>query len=169
VAKHPEVENTIELPYRHGVGMMIINSEGQIFVGKRVESRFEAWQMPQGGILLGETPSKAAFREMLEELGCNNGEIISETKKWYSYNIPDFLISKLWDGRYKGQKQKWFLIKFTGSNQDININTEHAEFREWRWVDPSELLDIIVPFKKRLYKAILGEFLAVMASHFGKK
>ena len=164
MTNHHELENTSELPYRNGVGMMIINSQKQIFVGKRVESRFEAWQMPQGGILLGETPSKAAFREMKEELGCNDSKILSETKKWYSYNIPDFLISKLWDGRYKGQKQKWFLMQFTGSDADINVHTENAEFREWRWVDPSELLEIIVPFKKRLYSAVLNEFLPLIQS-----
>lgn len=147
-----------DLPFRDGVGMLIINKKGQIFVGKRIESKFEAWQMPQGGILLGETPSRAVFREMKEEIGCNYGKIIAETKKWYSYNIPDFLISKLWEGRYKGQKQKWFLVEFTGLDSDIDIATENAEFREWRWVSVHEILEIIVPFKKRLYAAVIKEF-----------
>ena len=147
-----------ELPFRHGVGMMILNKQGHIFVGKRVESKFEAWQMPQGGILTGETPSKAVFREMKEEIGCDCGNIIAETKKWYSYNIPGFLINKLWAGQYKGQKQKWFLVEFTGSDGDISVDTEMPEFREWRWVSKEEILDIIVPFKKRLYMAVIKEF-----------
>lgn len=147
-----------QLPFRLGVGMMILNKDGHILVGKRVESKFEAWQMPQGGILTGETPSRAVFREMKEEIGCDCGRIVAETKKWYSYNIPDFLISKLWDGQYKGQKQKWFLVEFTGSDSDINIETENPEFREWRWVPKEEILDIIVPFKKRLYIAVMKEF-----------
>ncbi|MEY3197129.1 MAG: hypothetical protein RLZZ59_497 [Pseudomonadota bacterium] len=146
------------LPFRQGVGMMILNKDGKIFVGKRVESKFEAWQMPQGGILLGETPSRAVFREMMEELGCDCGNIIAETKKWYSYNIPDFLIDKLWAGQYKGQKQKWFLVRFTGEDSDININTETPEFREWKWASVSEILEIIVPFKRRLYSAVMREF-----------
>lgn len=153
---HKKTED--ELPFRHGVGMMILNKQGSIFVGKRVESKFEAWQMPQGGILTGETPSRAVFREMKEEIGCDSGKIIAETKKWYSYNIPDFLVSKLWAGQYRGQKQKWFLVEFLGENDDINIETETPEFREWKWASKDEILDIIVPFKKRLYKAVMKEF-----------
>ena len=155
---HSDKDSVDTLPFRHGVGMMIINKDGHIFVGKRVESKFEAWQMPQGGILTGETPSRAVFREMKEEIGCDCGNIIAETKKWYSYNIPDFLISKLWSGQFKGQKQKWFLVEFTGSDEDINVHTEIPEFREWRWVSVGEILDIIVPFKKRLYSAVIKEF-----------
>ncbi len=162
MSKLPEYTSSIDLPYRHGVGMMIINHEEKIFLGKRVESKFEAWQMPQGGILLGETPSRAVIREMEEELGSSSGEILAETKKWYSYNIPEFLINKLWDGQYKGQKQKWFLIRFTGTDSDINVNTDNPEFREWCWASPTDMLDIIVPFKKRLYKTILKEFLPII-------
>ena len=158
MAAHHDKNPSEELPFRHGVGMMILNKQGHIFVGKRVESKFEAWQMPQGGILTGETPSRAVFREMKEEIGCDSGNIIAETKKWYSYNIPDFLISKLWAGQFKGQKQKWFLLEFTGSDTDINVDTETPEFREWRWVSKEEILDIIVPFKKRLYMAVIKEF-----------
>ena len=158
MALHYDKDSTEQLPFRHGVGMMILNKQGHIFVGKRVESKFEAWQMPQGGILTGETPSRAVFREMKEEIGSDYGNIIAETKKWYSYNIPDFLISKLWAGQYKGQKQKWFLVEFTGSDADINVDTETPEFREWRWVPKEEILDIIVPFKKRLYMAVIKEF-----------
>ncbi|MGV2432197.1 MAG UNVERIFIED_CONTAM: RNA pyrophosphohydrolase [Rickettsiaceae bacterium] len=153
------------LPYRKGVGMMIVNNKGQVFLGKRLESKYESWQMPQGGILTGETPSKAVKREMKEELGCDLGEILAETSKWYSYKIPEFLVSKLWEGKYKGQQQKWFLIKFTGQDSDININTDNPEFREWLWADVNELLEIIVPFKKMLYEAILEEFLPIVNAH----
>lgn len=150
------------LPYRLGVGMMIINDKNQVFVGKRVDAKLHAWQMPQGGIHLGETPSKAALREMKEEIGSSSGYIIAESKNWYSYDIPKFLIPKLWDGNYKGQKQKWFLIKFTGSDEDINIATDHQEFLEWRWADIQQLYDIIIPFKKKLYKAVLDEFIPLI-------
>lgn len=151
------------LPYRRGVGMMIVNEEGKVFLGKRVESKYEAWQMPQGGIDNAETPSKAVQREMMEEIGCNKGEIIAETKKWYSYDIPEFLVSKLWGGKYKGQKQKWFLIKFTGNDSDIDIQTDNPEFRAWCWADTSDLPQLIVPFKKLLYDAVLEEFTPLIA------
>lgn len=146
------------LPYRLGVGMMILNSKNQIFVGKRIDAKLQAWQMPQGGIHMGETPSKAAMREMMEEIGSNNGTIVAESKNWYSYDIPKFLIPKLWNGNYRGQKQKWFLINFVGSDSDINIDTNHPEFQEWRWADIDELYDIIIPFKRKLYSAVIEEF-----------
>lgn len=153
----PDID-TRNLPYRLGVGMMIINQAGQVFVGKRIDAKTDAWQMPQGGIDLGETPSRAALREMMEEIGSNNGYIVAESKNWYSYDLPKFLIPKLWNGSYKGQKQKWFLIQFTGTNNDININTSDPEFLEWQWVDVENLVDIIIPFKKKLYAAVMEEF-----------
>lgn len=147
-----------QLPYRDAVGLLIINSKKQIFVGKRVDTKVDAWQMPQGGIDLGETPSRAARREMLEEVGTNNATIIAETKLWYSYDVPKFLIPKLWNGAYRGQRQKWFLLRFDGTDDEFNLNTPHPEFYEWRWASPGELLDIIIPFKRRLYSAVLKEF-----------
>lgn len=150
------------LPYRPGVGMMIVNKHNKIFVGKRVDSKGENWQMPQGGIDLGETPSSAALREMAEEIGTNQGRIMAESRYWYSYDVPKFLTAKLWGGNFRGQKQKWFLIRFTGRDEDININTEHPEFQDWRWVEINELEHIIVPFKARLYKAVIEEFKPVL-------
>ena len=148
-----------ELPYRPCVGMMILNKDrDMILVGKRIDSKANAWQMPQGGIDTGETPSKAALREMKEELGTNNAVIVSESKQWYSYDVPKALIPRLWNGSYKGQRQKWFLIQFNGSDSEIDINTENPEFAEWKWVPKDELLDVIISFKYRLYKAILNEF-----------
>lgn len=146
------------LPYRPGVGMMIVNNNNKIFVGKRIDSKTNGWQMPQGGIDLGETPSAAALREMMEELGSDKGYILAESKRWYSYRLPKFLIPKLWDGRYCGQRQKWFLIRFTGSDNDINIKTKHPEFDNWKWVNFDELLKNIIPFKHKLYQQVINEF-----------
>lgn len=147
-----------KLPFRPGVGMMIIDKHQRVFVGKRVDSKATGWQMPQGGIDIGETPSAAALREMEEEIGSNKGHIIAESKCWYSYRIPAFLIPRLWDGQYCGQKQKWFLIRFTGEDSDINVHTEIPEFDQWKWVEFEELLSDIIPFKLNLYKQIVDEF-----------
>ncbi len=146
------------LPFRPGVGMMILNDEGKIFVGKRIDTKGLNWQMPQGGIDLGETPSAAALREMEEELGSKKGRIIAESRRWYSYRIPDYLINKLWNGQYCGQTQKWFLIKFSGADADINIKTATPEFAQWCWIEPSKLIRSVVPFKKKLYSRVISEF-----------
>ena len=146
------------LPFRPGVGMMIIDKDNRVFVGKRIDSKSNSWQMPQGGIDLGETPSAAALREMREEIGSDKGIVAAESKRWYSYRVPDFLIPKLWDGKYCGQKQKWFLIRFTGNDSDINIITEEPEFEDWKWVSLENLLDDIIPFKQKLYKQVIQEF-----------
>lgn len=151
-----------DLPFRQGVGMMIIDESDRVFVGKRIDSKVNGWQMPQGGIDLGETPSSAALREMQEEIGSGKGEIIAESKKWYSYRVPNFLIPKLWDGKYCGQRQKWFLIRFTGEDSDININTEHPEFDQWKWVDFDQLLVDIIPFKLKLYQQVIEEFRSLL-------
>lgn len=142
--------------------MMIVNKDNKVFVGKRVDSKGENWQMPQGGIDLGETPSSAALREMLEEIGTDKGYIIAESRYWYSYDVPKFLTAKLWGGNFRGQKQKWFLIRFTGQDGDINVNTAAPEFQSWRWADIDDLESIIVPFKVKLYKAVIQEFRSVL-------
>lgn len=149
-----------KLPFRPGIGIMILNAQNQVFVGKRIDSR--GWQMPQGGIDLGETPSSAALREMKEEIGSGKGEIIAETKKWYSYNLPDALIPKLWNGQYCGQKQKWFLVKYTGTDSEINLLTDIPEFEEWKWVDIADLTRIVVPFKRKLYSRVIAEFTEII-------
>jgi putative (di)nucleoside polyphosphate hydrolase len=152
-------ESKSDLPYRLGVGLMIINAQKKIFVGKRIESKNQfAWQMPQGGIDAGETPSKAALREMYEEIGCNKGEIIAETANWYCYDLPTNTIPKMWSGKYKGQKQKWFLVKFLGSDSEINIQTEHPEFLSWKWIKPHQLGSSVIQFKKPLYDSVFKEF-----------
>lgn len=166
---NPKFKKISSLPYRRGVGMMIINDKGQVFLGQRLETRYEAWQMPQGGIDTAETPSSAVKREMLEELGSDNGEILAETKRWYSYDIPEFLVPKLWGGRYRGQKQKWFLIRFMGQDSEINISTDTPEFKEWRWAEIEELPDLIIPFKKVLYEAVLKEFTPLIPDFISSK
>jgi putative (di)nucleoside polyphosphate hydrolase len=150
------------LPYRRGVGLMIIDHQHRVFVGRRTDTKSNAWQMPQGGIDLGETASSAAFREMKEEIGSNNGYILAESKYWYSYDLPKFLIPRLWNGEFRGQKQKWFLIKFIGTDQDININTDNPEFNAWQWINCEKLLEVIIPFKLKLYQAILKEFTVII-------
>jgi len=144
--------------YRAGVGIILINSDKKVFVAKRLDMISENWQMPQGGIDDGETPQVAAMREMQEEIGTNNATIIAESKDWYYYDLPSELVAKVWKGRYKGQKQKWFVMDFQGSDADINIDTAHPEFSEWKWIEPKDLPDIIVPFKRKLYQDLLEEF-----------
>lgn len=146
------------LPYRPCVGVMLLNDANKVFVAKRIDMRSEAWQMPQGGIDEGETPEQAAMREMLEEIGTDNAEIIAENSGWLNYDLPEHLVPKLWDGQFRGQKQKWFALRYRGTDADINIDTETPEFSEWKWADMRSLPDIIVPFKRELYAKLVTEF-----------
>ncbi len=149
---------------RLGVGIMLINSDKKVFVGKRVDTPFfqgntMGWQMPQGGIDLGETPQQAAMRELKEEVGTDKAEILAETKDWLEYDLPEELQKKLWSGHYDSVKQKWFLMHFLGTDSDININeTNHPEFSAWRWAEPETLVDLIIDFKKDTYEKVLREF-----------
>lgn len=146
------------LPYRDGVGIMLRSAAGRIFVAKRIDMVSEAWQMPQGGMDDCETPQDCARRELLEETGTDKVELIAESADWYYYDLPDDIIPKIWGGKYKGQRQKWFLMQFTGADTDINIETEKPEFSEWKWAQPHELPTLIVPFKKKLYAQLLEDF-----------
>src|SRR5581483_9623264 len=128
------------------------------FVGKRVDYAGDAWQMPQGGIDPGETPRQAAFRELKEEVGTDNAEIIAESVRWYRYELPRSLSGRLWRGRYRGQQQKWFAMRFRGRDSEIDIATARPEFSAWKWVDPAELPRLIVPFKRQVYLEVLKEF-----------
>ena len=148
-----------ERPYRHCAGIMLINADGLVFAGQRMDTSKSAWQMPQGGIDAGEDPRQAAFREMKEEIGTDLAEIIQESTGWLDYDVPENIANRLWKGRYRGQTQKWFLMRFTGTDSDVDIKTEHPEFRTWKWIVPETLPDVIVPFKRDLYQRVLAEFL----------
>lgn len=145
-------------PYRPCVGIFLLNNDGLVFAGRRIDSRAEAWQMPQGGIDAGESPQQACMREMLEEIGTNTAELISQHDDWLYYDIPLPLADRLWQGRYKGQKQKWMALRFTGDDSDINIATEEPEFCEWKWLSPHDLVDLAVPFKRDVYQNVLAAF-----------
>lgn len=148
------------LPYRLNVGIMLINHDGLVFVGQRRDNYSDAWQMPQGGIDDGENPKEAALRELHEETGipANLVQVLEVSEKWISYELPKDLISQLWGGRFRGQKQKWYLMRFLGSDTEVNIQTETPEFSAWKWIPPDALVENIVPFKKSVYQKVLSEF-----------
>lgn len=143
---------------------MLVNMDGRVFVGQRIDSQVEAWQMPQGGIDPGEEEKEAAFRELGEETGISpdHVEIIAKARDEHLYDLPPELVGKLWGGKYRGQRQTWFLARFLGSDSDIDIATPHPEFSQWKWIDPEALPDVIVPFKRKLYRDILQEFKALI-------
>ena len=146
--------------YRRGVGVMLLNQQGKVFVGARIDNTDEAWQMPQGGIDEGEEPWATALRELEEETGIGTElvERIAACPQRLKYDLPPDLQGKLWKGKWKGQDQDWFLARFLGIDSDVNIATEHPEFREWKWIEPAQLPDLIVPFKRELYRQLLREF-----------
>ncbi len=150
--------NPNDIYYRPGVGVMLVNKHSQVFVAKRIDNPTEAWQMPQGGIDKNEIPLEAAMRELKEEIGTNNATVLSEYPEWLYYDIPEELAKKLWDGKYQGQRQYWFLMRFEGQDDEININTIEPEFNEWRWCVPEQIVDLIVPFKRDLYIQVLEAF-----------
>jgi len=144
--------------YRAGVGIMLLNSANLVFVARRLDMSSQAWQMPQGGIDGGETPRDAAFRELEEEIGTDKAVILAESRDWLRYDLPAELAGKAWGGRYRGQRQKWFAMRFTGSDGDIDLATEHPEFSDWKWAPADSLPQLIVPFKRQLYLDVLAEF-----------
>jgi len=148
--------------YRPCVGVMLINRDGLAFAGRRIDVLEEAWQMPQGGMDEGETPRETALRELEEEIGTNKGEFVAETRDWLFYDLPRDLAPTLWKGKWRGQRQKWFAMRFTGSDADINVATAHPEFKSWRWIAPERLPELIVPFKRPIYEAVVAEFAPVV-------
>src|SRR5207248_4582435 len=152
--------------YRPAVGIMLLNPDHRVFVGRRIDMPvgLAAWQMPQGGIDPGETPQQAALRELHEEVGTANAEILGESRGWLHYDVPAEIAGGMWGGRYRGQRQKWFAMRFTGEDADIDpAATEHPEFDAWEWVAPGRLPELIVPFKRQLYLDVLAEFRAYCA------
>lgn len=154
----PDLAAIARLPYRRGVGIMLLDDRSRVFVARRIDMPSDAWQMPQGGIDKGEAPIEAAWREMEEEIGTAAAELVAESRDWLRYDLPVDLVPRLWGGRFRGQEQKWFAFRFTGSDGDIDLETEHPEFLDWKWAEMAELPGLIVPFKRPLYQAVVEEF-----------
>lgn len=144
--------------YRLGVGIFLLNGSRRVFVGQRRDTHPAAWQMPQGGIDQGETAIAAALRELQEEAGTDRAEPLLESAVWRSYDLPPAIAARMWGGRYRGQTQKWVALRFLGADRDIDLNGPHPEFVAWRWVDPRELADLVVPFKRAVYLSVVDEF-----------
>ncbi|WP_137702443.1 RNA pyrophosphohydrolase [Marimonas lutisalis] len=154
-------EEIAVLPYRRNVGVMLVNEAGHVFVGQRMDSESAAWQMPQGGIDAGEDPRAAALRELQEETGVTPDLVTveAETEGWIPYDLPHEIVPRIWKGRYKGQEQKWFLLRFHGTDEQVRIDADdHQEFSEWRWLAPDEVVAQIVPFKRAVYERVLAAF-----------
>ncbi|MGD1877291.1 MAG: RNA pyrophosphohydrolase [Kiloniellaceae bacterium] len=157
----PSPKEIAKLPYRPCVGMLLLNAAGQVFVGRRIDTAKEGdniWQMPQGGIDKGETPEQAVLREMTEEIGTDKAEIVAESAQWLHYDLPDHLVGKVWKGKYRGQKQRWFALRFLGDDADIDLATEHPEFDAWQWVELEDVPALVIPFKRDTYRAVVEEF-----------
>ena len=155
----PEIDRET-LPYRPAAGIMLLNREGKVFVAQRLDSSLEAWQMPQGGLDEGEAPTEGALRELEEETGIRAElvEILAQHREELLYDLPDDLLGKIWKGKWRGQRQHWFLARFLGEDSEVNIDTAEPEFRAWKWAEPNELPAMIVPFKKKLYEDVLEGF-----------
>ena len=151
------LEKYKNLPLRNGVGIILLNKENKVFVGRRIDNPIGFWQMPQGGIDENEKIFDAAKRELREETGITKIILIKELNYWLTYELPDNLLGKIWKGKYRGQKQKWFIMKFLGKNEEINIKTKNPEFLEWKWIDPKNLPDVAVNFKVNIYTIIMKE------------
>tara|TARA_Y100000590_G_scaffold268028_1_gene300993 strand:+ start:18 stop:494 length:477 start_codon:yes stop_codon:yes gene_type:complete len=153
-----------EIPLRIGVGIVLLNDNNEVFVGKRIDNPENFWQMPQGGVDENENFLDAAKRELEEETGIKNIKLIKEIEGWLTYDLPKNLLGKIWKGKYRGQKQKWFIMKFLGNNNEININTKEPEFISWRWIKPSKLPEVAVNFKINIYKKISKELLTFITN-----
>ncbi len=148
------------LPYRPCVGVMLINADGLIFAAQRIDSTSPAWQMPQGGIDAGEKPRDAALRELREETGIRADQVsfLAKTEGWVTYDLPPDLLGKVWGGKYRGQRQKWFLYRYLGRDDQVQIATDHPEFSTWRWIGAADMIASIVPFKRAVYETVVATF-----------
>ena len=152
-----KLENFQKLPYRNGVGIVVLNNENKVFVAKRIDNPKNFWQMPQGGVDEGEDLLNAAYRELKEETSIFSVKLIKEIEDWTQYDLPSKLIGIIWKGRYKGQKQKWFIFKFLGKDTEINIKTKNPEFLDWKWIEIGKITEIVVDFKKEVYQKVEKE------------
>ena len=155
------MKTKLELPLRLGVGIALINNKNKVFVGKRIDNPVNFWQMPQGGIDKNESYLKAARRELFEETSIKTVKVLKELNEWLAYDLPKNLLGKIWNGKYRGQKQKWFIMKFLGKNEEININTQDPEFLEWKWIEFENLPKVAVSFKADVYKKIYNELMTL--------
>ena len=146
-----------KLPFRIGVGIIVLNNKNQVFVGKRKDNPGNNWQMPQGGIDKGEDFISAMKRELIEETSIKNIKILKELEHLYQYDLPKNLVGIIWKGKFRGQKQKWFITRFLGEDTEINLKTKHPEFIEWKWIEPEKLPEVIVYFKKEIYLSLVKE------------
>ena len=151
------IKNTKKLPLRIGVGIILLNQENKVFVGRRIDNPKNSWQMPQGGVDQNENFLQAAERELEEETGIKSVKLIKELEGWFKYDLPKYLLGKLWKGKYRGQKQKWFVMKFQGKSDEINVKTKNPEFFDWKWIELSKLPNVAVHFKVDIYKKIKEE------------
>ena len=154
--------NVPKLPMRSGVGVIILNNENKVFVGKRKDNPIDKWQMPQGGVDKGENFLTAMKRELFEETSIKNIKVIKEINEFFEYELPENLVGKIWKGRFRGQKQKWFIARFLGEEAEINLKTQNPEFIEWKWISPNKLPEVIVDFKKDLYLKLLDRIKKVI-------
>ena len=156
------MNNNKQLPLRLGVGIVLLNNENKVFVGKRIDNPKNSWQMPQGGVDQNENFLQAAERELEEETGIKSVELIKELDGWFKYDLPKYLLGKLWKGKYRGQKQKWFVMKFIGKTDEINVKTKNPEFFDWKWIKSSELPSVAVKFKVDIYNKIKAELSSLL-------
>ena len=154
--------NKVTLPLRTGVGAIVLNKSNMVFVGKRKDNPEKYWQMPQGGVNEGESYISAMKRELFEETSIKSIEILKEINEWTEYELPNYLLGKIWKGKYRGQKQKWFVVRFLGMEEEINLNTNHPEFIEWKWIEVDDLPKVIVGFKKHIYKELVPEIKSII-------